>query len=632
MIQLNRALLTTLPALLGLLGGSCVIPIGGGEVGDLRVTWSFDGSQRCAEVGVDTVTVQLIEKGQEGKDGALAFGQTAECIAGSMVIPEIAAGSYTMTVVGTGEVAVFDNEDGDTVDVAPSTLTEVSAPLVLKNGEVVARIELPYSFVGADTCGDAGVDTIDAQVIDENGVAIAGSATDCVAGLAVVEGIRLGDHTLRVEAIDGNGNTRFTGERALTGLQAGETLRLEALALTPALVDVTVNFSLGADSCADAGVDTVDVQVKDGARVVAAQTVACIDQRAVFTDLEPGNYTARLDAVDGNGEVLFSADDVALVVDGADGEGGDDIDVVLTATRALVTIPFVFPDNARCADLGVDNVDVQVIDADGNVTGVNVACVAGDSGPLVVVPGNATIRIDAIAGEDVAFSFDGTRVIAPGESTIAAIPLVAQLATLELRWDFLVRTDDNVADATAPLERTTTSCVDADVDTIVARVRDRATGVVLVAQAVDCDDARMELAGVRVGAVDVELEGVREQEGDAPFFIEAVVEVDAVNAAVDLTLEPNLAFVFVVWAGDCAAENAATVDIQVVAGGVNTGVNAPCAQGSQELVLPPGAELGPVTISLRGIDGQGVPQGEAERIQNVSVVTGLNTFRFAGPN
>ena len=247
---------------------SCTIPIGGAEVGDLRGTWSFtagssDASQRCADVGVDNVTVQLIEKGKEGA-GAKAFGATGACIDGSMLIPDVIAGTYTLTATGDGEVAVFDNGEGLTVEVKANDETAVDAPLVLANGEVVSRVEFQYTFAGEPTCSAANVATINAQIIDDNGVAIAGSNTDCIVGLATIEGVRVGNHTLQVEAVDGDGNVRFFKSEEIRALQAGKTLRPNPLDLQAALVDILINFSFeDQDSCAAAGVATVDVQLQD---------------------------------------------------------------------------------------------------------------------------------------------------------------------------------------------------------------------------------------------------------------------------------------------------------------------------------------------------------------------------------
>jgi hypothetical protein len=641
-----KRLILALPAIA--LAG-CVIPIGGAEVGDLRVTWSFDGSQVCEKVGVDNVTIQLIEKGQEGKDGAKAFGQTAECIAGSMIIENVVAGTYVMTAVGTGEVAVFDNGEGVTLEVVPNTLSEASAPLALANGEVVSRIEFQYNFAGEALCSAADVATINAQVIDDNGVAIAGSNTDCIAGLAVVEGIRVGDPTLKVEGADGDGNVRFVAEKALLGLQPGETLRLDPLTLTPALVDVAVAFTFDDQSCGEAGVDNVDVQLLDDVGVVAAaQNVQCIDGRATFTDMPVGAYTVRIDALDGNDEVLFSAEDVALVLDGVDDDdtdalAGDDISVELVARLATVTIPFVFPaaqasDTPQsCAEVGVQNVDIQIIDADGNVTGTNVACIAGDSGPLTVAPGRATIRIDAIAGDDVTFAFNGERTVETGDNVLAAIPLETRRSTFVASWDFtIVRHNINGGGDVEPAP--TTSCVEADVDTVIVRVF--RAGVLEIATTVDCDEGRVEIPGLAVGQVRLEIEGIREQEGDTPFSFKQqnfVIE-EAARTEAEFHLLPARAFALIIWTGDCGNVGATTVDLQIDANGIPAGINLPCAQGSATLALPVNAESSAVSIALRGVQGQGEPVGAAPEVITsglpgtpTAVVPGLNVFRFAGP-
>ena len=615
---------------------ACVIPIGGAEVGDLRVTWSFaegtgNASQRCADVGVDNVTIQLIEKGKEGQGGK-AFGQTAECIAGSMVIPLVSAGTYTLTATGEGEVAVFDNEEGITVEVKPNEETAVDAPLVLANGEVVSRVEFQYTFAGQAACSAADVATINAQIIDENGTAIAGSNTDCIVGLAVIEGVRVGEHTLQVEAVDGDGNIRFFKSITVRALQAGKTLRPDPIDLDAALVDIVVNFDFeDQDSCAAAGVANVDVQLIDDLGVVAGQNVNCVDGKATFPAMpmdinDDGTidaldvYTIRLDAIDGNGEVLFSRsqDEVAFSPD------APEVSVTLDAVSSTVLIRFTFPGGLSCAELGQPNIDIQIVDSAGNATGTNVPCIAGDSGPLIAAPGRSSVFIDAIVGDDVVFHGEDDNVALDAGNNFEEIPLVAVRSTLEVSWDFLL-----VEPPVAPT--TTNSCIEADIDTVIVRVF--RAGSLELAQAVDCNEGRVEMPGIGIGNVRVELEGIRLQEGDAPFFVDGNVTVAGNRTQADFTLDPALVFVLIAWAGDCGVANTATVDVRVDVSGFSSGINLPCAQGSQKLVLPRGSELSLITINLRGVDGQGVPdQGaDIDILADVAVVPGINNFRFAGP-
>ncbi len=654
----------------------CIIPVGGAVVGDLRVTWSFGGVQRCAEVGVENVVIQLIEKGLEGKGGAKAFGQTAECIAGSMVIPDVVAGTYVMTAVGTGEVAVFDNGEGVIIEVLPNTLTEASAPLALANGEVVSRIEFQYNFGGEAVCSAAGVTNVLAQVIDDNGVAIAGSNTDCITGLATVEGIRVGEHTLKVEAVDAEGTVRYATAKALLGLQAGETLRLDPLSLNAAIVDVTVNFNFDGQSCAEAGVDNVAVQLTvfdngegndperpntnladDRNLVVAAQNVPCIDGRATFTSMPVGDYQVNIDGIDGNGEVLFNAIALPLVLDGVDENPNDrlaidDVDITLTAKRSTVTIPFRLA-GGTCAELGVQNVDIQVTQ-NGQTIGTTVACVAGNSGPLIVAEGAAVIRIDALIGDEVSFqvsSDDASIAVPAGESIADVVVLEPVRTTLAVSWDFTLITNSitGVATRSPP----TSSCTEAGVDTVVVRVF--IDGVLEVAEAVDCDAGTVDIPGIPSGPdarVKVEIDGIREQEGEVPFKINAAdprvpgFAISGPRMVQRFTLEPQLAELLIVWRGVCGDVGAATVDIQITAelsggiGGINSGINVPCAQGSQTVVLPRSSVGSILEVSLRGVGGQGEPVGirdvfpapPPEDPEPVFVApAGVTTIAFLGP-
>jgi hypothetical protein len=613
--------------------GSCVIPIGGAEVGDLRVTWSFDGIQRCSQVGVEEVTVQLIEKGKEGA-GALAFGQTAPCVEGSMVLLDVVAGTYTMTVTGEGEVAVFNNGGGVDVVVAPNNETSVDAPLVLANGEVVSRIEFQFQFPGGASCNEAGVATINAQVIDENGIGIAGSATECLAGLAVVEGIRIGEHSLRVEAIDGEGNVRFVGVRPLTGLQPGETLRIDPVPLDARLSAASVRYTFGGISfCAQAGVATVEAQLVNAAgAVVDGQNVACIVGRIDFVNVPVGTYRLHLDGLDGNGAIQFSGDKNVEIDDAVEDLGAVDL-VPLSST---VVVRLALPAGETCATLGVANIDVRIVDANGGTTGQAVACIAGEAVLPGPAPGNATIFAEGVSGDQVVIAGTRAAILTAGRNAPLTLTLAPTRTRLVVTWDFNLVEDPNVQVAGDEIERVSASCVDADVDTVLVRVL-RGVGqnaTLLEAVEVGCALGRIEIPNILIegGNVRVELEGLREQEGDS-IFVAAVnnVAVNAVRTPVVARLEPSIVFARVIWTGDCGVAGSNTVDIQVSANGVSEGINIACATGNTIVALPPGTEDSLVTISLRGVDGQGVPRPQRQVVDSVAVSPGIVTFRFTGP-
>lgn len=614
----------------------CVIPIGGAEVGDVRVTWSFDGSQRCTEVGVDNVTVQLIEKGKEGA-GGLAFGQTGACIEGSMVLPDVVAGNYTMTVVGDGDVAVFSNGKGIDVEVKPNQETPIDAALSLANGEVVSKIEFQFLFPGALNCSAAGVATITAQVIDENGIGIAGSTTDCVGGLAVVEGIRLGDHTLKVEAIDGDGNVRFAAVRALTGLQAGETLRIDPISLAAELVNAQVRYTFaGIANCAEAGVANVEAQLIDDATdlVVDGQNVACVAGRFDFANVPAGTYRLHLDAIDGNNQVQYTADVDSLAFDTA----RKDLGVVdLDALASEVVVRFTLPAGETCASMGVANIDIRIVDAAGGSTGQGVACVAGEVTLPGPAPGNATIFAEGVAGDTVVLTGTRAATLLPGRTTAPqVVTLTPTRSVLELSWDFSLFEDQNVLLDDGEVPELTTSCVDADVDTVLVRI-ERGNGinaVLLESVETACNAGRVEVPNLVIegGPVNVIFEGLRQQEGDSIFrAVVSNVALTGVRSSTSATLLPSIVFARVLWTGDCGVAGANTVDIQVSANGVSEGINIACAIGNTTIALPRGTEGSLVTIALRGVDGQGTPSVRRQTIDSVSVQPGIATFRFTGP-
>jgi len=621
--------------------GSCVIPIGGAEVGDLRVTWSFDESQRCAEVGVENVTVQLIGQPQ-GENVGLAFGATAACIEGSMVIPDIVAGTYTMTAVGEGDVAIFNNGKGVEVVVAPNVETQTIANLILANGEVVARIEFQYVFPGNLDCAQADVDQISAQVFDDsNGVVIAGATGDCIAGLMTVEGIRLGEHTLRVEGVDGEGNVRFVGTSALAGLQAGETLRINPVEFTANLSSATASFVFaGADSCAEAGVATVDARLVDGeGRVVDGQNVPCVGGRVTFPPVPVGDYELVLDGINGNGQIVFNANEditLALPVES----------LALTTmrpTNSTITVSFTLPAGETCATLGVNNIDLRV-QTGAVIVGENIACIQGQTTIVGIPSGNvANLSAEAVAGNVVTLTGALTTPVlvagrGSGTTNQFTVALAPVRSALTVGWRFQRREMEagaGINPAFKP-DLVTASCVDSDVDTVLIRVSRGATLLAAVETACSAGQATIPDLVIAGGNVTIEAEGLRQQEGDSVFSnfvadsVQAapIIPLSGVRTTSSLILSPSKAFARVIWTGDCSVARAAAVAIQTDAAGFREGQTVPCSQGNTLISL---ASIdGNVSISLDGVDGQGAPLNSPTTV-NSEVHAGLITFRFAEP-
>jgi hypothetical protein len=303
---------------------------------------------------------------------------------------------------------------------------------------------------------------------------------------------------------------------------------------------------------------------------------------------------------------------------------------------STVVVRLALPDGETCATLGVANIDVRIVDANGGTTGQAVACVAGEATLPGPAPGNATIFAEGVSGEDVVIAGTRAAILTAGRNAPITVTLAPTRTRLEVSWDFNLVEDPNVQVAADEIERVSASCVDADVDTVLVRVL-RGVGqnaTLLEAIEADCGLGRVEIPNILIqgGNVRVELEGLREQEGDSIFVAEVNnVAVNAVRTPVAARLEPSIVFARVIWTGDCGVAGSNTVDIQVSANGVSEGINIACATGNTLVALPPGTEDSLVSISLRGVDGQGVPRPQRQAIDSVVVVPGIVTFRFTGP-
>jgi hypothetical protein len=199
-----------------------------------------------------------------------------------------------------------------------------------------------------------------------------------------------------------------------------------------------------------------------------------------------------------------------------------------------------------------------------------------------------------------------------------------------------VRVGENVLLDDGEVPELTTSCVDADVDTVLVRI-ERGNGinaVLLESVETACNAGRVEVPNLVIagGPVNVVFEGLRQQEGDSIFrAVASNVPLTGVRSSTRTTLLPSIVFARVLWTGDCGVAGANTVDIQVSANGVSEGINIACAIGNTTIALPRGTEDSFVTIALRGVDGQGTPSVRRQTIDSVSVQPGVATFRFTGP-
>jgi hypothetical protein len=301
-------------------------------------------------------------------------------------------------------------------------------------------------------------------------------------------------------------------------------------------------------------------------------------------------------------------------------EAIEDIGAVdLAGIVAVARVRFTFPGSERCADVGVQTVNVELrsgVDGSTGVRGTSVDCVVGEA-VLLATPGLTTIALDGLEGNLVTFGGILTDRILPVGESVIEVPMSPQVSALELDWDFaLIEAEAG----NAPIARNTTSCAIAGADEVNVRILQ--SGVLVGARATPCAEGIAVLAGLPLGNVTIEMEGTLE--GTIAFFTQTTATLVAARQQQRIRLQPAVSFARVIW-GECTT--AATVNVQVNAGGFLVGTNANCAAGEVILRLAPGADADAGAVSIRPVDGQGNPFGVTES-QAADLILGVNTFRF----
>jgi hypothetical protein len=691
---------------------ACVFPFGGGDLGDVRVSWTFGGDALCARTGVEQVVVQLIPNDEGGR----GQGQAVACSAGNVLLVDVVAGNYTAVLTGVGPAANYSNAPGVPLKVVGGQ----ESPVTIDATSIAGRPRVPVSFIptfGGRSCEQAGVTTIEASLLRADGTVAAGGGTAvaCTVGSVSFAAVEPGTYELAVRAIDAVGGERFaasfpdtiisdtttdlgarelvavtsavlvrwtlpnaqrcsvlgidtiniqgldgagvsrgvtaacvTGEATLLvspgaldivvdGLGQGERLLVGTInqtvpagtstiviALEPAppdngVVVARVTFS-GSSSCAEAGVATLSGQLQGIDGLVpsgGSVTVACLDGNLRFEGVPIGVYNLIVTGESAAGEPLFVSLPTEVNLD----EAVEDVGAVdLAGIVAVARIRFTFPGSERCADVGVQTVNVELrsgVNGSTGVRGTSVDCVLGEA-VLLATPGLTTIALDGL--EENLVTFGGVladRILPVGESVIE-VALTPRVSRLELDWDFaLVEAEAGGA----PVARSTTSCAIAGADAVNVRVLQG--GVLVGASTNDCAGGIALLGGLPLGVIAIEVEGTLD--GTIAYFTQTTATLSAARQRQQVRLQPAVSFARVIW-GECAT--AATVNVQVNAGGFLVGTNATCAVGEVLLRLAPGAELGTGVVGIRPVDGQGNPFG-ATTTQTSALILGVNTFRFS---
>jgi hypothetical protein len=192
---------------------------------------------------------------------------------------------------------------------------------------------------------------------------------------------------------------RSHGSRRLARLAFAFAAVLAAVASTgcadsePApLGTLEVSWTFGPNSCAEAGVDRIAIELDDA----IVREADCEDGEAIIEDLEPGSRQLSLTGLDLDGVERFAAvpETVAIVADGiatAD-------DVLLSALPARVDVTWYFTNGRLCSTNAIDEVELSVW-RDGFLEGsTGAACDEGKAAIAGLSSGTFIVELRALDG------------------------------------------------------------------------------------------------------------------------------------------------------------------------------------------------------------------------------------------
>jgi hypothetical protein len=353
-------------ALCALASSACLIPLGGEQIGEIRVGWSFPQDASCASVGVDVVDVQVVGKERAG-------GAEVPCVEGSTLIPSLPPGKYDIFIDAVGTDARFTAHEQIDVE-AGFTSDEGVVTLGPKVGPDGARLALRWSFDGDASCARAGVSSVDV-IVHSDDAAVSARSFSCTDGGATLSDLEPGDVSIDVIGRDGDVQLYQGSTTATLGLTLQD---VGVVDLAPLGARTTVAWTFDGDPrCEFAGVTDVSVQViNDAGTTVAGAQADCIVGSVRFEALPAEHVTFVVEGL--NGSVRAWQSSVAATLTPGDNPG---VVVSLEPAFARAHVRWLFADaggTGDCAAAGVASVTLQVFDAVGAiVAGGSFACAQG---------------------------------------------------------------------------------------------------------------------------------------------------------------------------------------------------------------------------------------------------------------
>ncbi|HEX4962858.1 MAG TPA: SdrD B-like domain-containing protein, partial [Thermoanaerobaculia bacterium] len=282
---------------------------GTASVGDrLWLDTNANGVQDAGEVGINGSTVQLLD------GGGNVIGTTVTAGDGNYQFDHLVGGSYSVRIVTStlpaGVAPTYDLDGIATPNIATFTLPAGTARTDVDFGYVGTasvgdRVWLDSNANGVQDAGEAGINGVTVQLLDNGGNVIA-STTTAGDGIYTFSHLLGGTYSVRVVT-----SSLPPGVAPTYDLDGIATPNIATFTLNAGASRTDVDFGYagtasvgdrvwfdtngdGIQDAGEAGINGVTMQLLDAGNNVIATTVTSGDGNYTFSNLSGGNYSVRV--------------------------------------------------------------------------------------------------------------------------------------------------------------------------------------------------------------------------------------------------------------------------------------------------------------------------------------------------
>ncbi|MEM1334058.1 MAG: SdrD B-like domain-containing protein, partial [Actinomycetota bacterium] len=419
-----------------------------GSIGDL--VWDDldgDGLRDPGEPGIPGVVVTL---------GGDATSSTVTGVGGVYVFDALEPGDYSVTItVPSGAMVTTAGAGTQTVELL-SGASVSTLDFGIAYGASIG--DLVWSDVDASGSRDTGEDGLGGVVVelrDASNTIVATDTTDgsgaySFTGLApATYTVTIDDTTLPVGAVSGDRVQSTTADSYTLTLRSGDAVTTADVGYaTTGEITGSVfedDDASGALGLGEDGLALVDVQLLDASNAVIATVATAADGTYTFTDVEPGDYTVRVDR--STVPAGFSATTPGtLAVSIESDQRVTDVDFGEARPASIGDLVWHDLDDDGTRDTGepgLSGIDVELVDASNTVVATATTAADGSYDIAGVAPGAYTVRVDP-ATLPVGTNSGVTFVAAGGVPTSVALTVASSDDVDTV--DFAFRTTASIGD------------------------------------------------------------------------------------------------------------------------------------------------------------------------------------------